>query len=70
MLLSQDYDISLNQLVSQTVYVHTQMVIVESCPLFYYYDFSPRPPTFKTFLNEGLAVFIIATVTQLYTVPA
>ena len=48
---SQDYDISPNQLVSQTVYVHTQMVIVEGCHLIHYDDFSPP---FKNFLNEGL----------------
>ena len=40
---SQDCDISPNQLLSQIVYIHTQMVIVEGCPLIYYYDFSPPP---------------------------
>ena len=55
--LSQDYDISLNQLVSQTVYVYTQMVIVEGCPLIVM--ISNSRPLFKNFLNEGLNVIII-----------
>ena len=42
---------NVNQLVSQTVYIHTQMVIVEGCP---FIDFSPPPLPFKYFVNEGL----------------
>ena len=37
-LFTQDYDISLNQLITNR-YVNTQMVIIEGCPLIYCYDF-------------------------------
>ena len=46
---------SLYQIVTQTVYVYTQMVIVKDCPPFFYCDISPP---YKKFLDEGLNVLV------------